>query len=48
MMNERLLQNIQNKVQTQIVSPTFYSLVDHVLKPLNEKLETLMTLKQEL
>jgi hypothetical protein len=39
MVNERLLQNIQNKVQTQIVSPTFNSLVDHVLKPVNEKLE---------
>ena len=37
--NERLLQNIQNKVRTQIVSPTFNLLVDHVLKPLNEKLE---------
>lgn len=39
LVEKRVFENIQNKVEHQIVSPTFNSLVDHMLAPLNEKLE---------
>jgi len=37
--NNRLFDNIQSKIQNQIVSPAFSSLVDHMMKPLSESLE---------
>lgn len=37
--NNRLFDNIQAKIQNQIVGPAFNSLVDHMMKPLSESLE---------